>query len=102
MKTYTETAFHHKVHNLWQDHTIHDNIMDQVRYFTHGLIVDYHHFNIPGSHDLFTGIIKDPEFKITSAQLTNIFDAGNHCISAGSIIYEAEYAYITWSNHGHI
>lgn len=55
-----------------------------------------------GSHTLVTGVIQNPTFNITNEQLCQIMDEGNHCLSKGSIIYEGNYAYITWSNLGHI
>ena len=55
-----------------------------------------------GEHEVYFAIFKDPQHRITSDQLCDIFDTGNHCISSGSIVYEQNYAYIIWSNLGHI
>lgn len=54
------------------------------------------------NHDVFFWVVENPDYIITSQQLCQIFDEGNHCISRGSIVYEDNYAYITWSNLGHI
>lgn len=58
-------------------------------------------------HDIMFAIIENPTYRITDRQLCDIMDEGNHCISQGSITYEQasngkDYAYIHWSNNGHI
>jgi hypothetical protein len=53
-------------------------------------------------HHIYTFIIKDPKYLITNDQVGQIMDEGNHTLSLGSIFYEDNYAYITWSNKGHI
>lgn len=58
--------------------------------------------NMEGDYQVTFGIIKDPTYCITSQELCQIMDEGNHCLSNGSIVYEDNYAYITWSNKGHI
>lgn len=53
-------------------------------------------------HTIWLVVIHKPKYKLTNEQVCQIMDEGNHCISNGSIIYEADYAYVTWSNLGHI
>jgi len=53
-------------------------------------------------HQIFSVILKNPEYDITDSQLCQIMDEGNHCLSEGSIFYEGDRAYILWSNQGHI
>jgi hypothetical protein len=70
-----------------------------------GELIGYHKEATDSSecgHTVDFIVIKDPEYYITNEQLCQIFDEGNHCLSRGSIIYEQNFAYITWSNLGHI
>ena len=71
-----------------------------------GVVVHAHEADLRGGEEpepcVLFAVIRDPEFQITSGQLCQIFDESNHCLSEGSITYESRYAYITWSNLGHI
>ena len=79
-----------------------ESVEDILQNFLEGEVIFSYNKEILKSHDILFMIIHNPRYHITSEQLCQIMDEENHCISNGSIIYEADYCYITWSNHGHI
>jgi hypothetical protein len=102
MKAYTQSQFNDKILESWEDITGEESVIEQVLMFTGGTILDEHQTEIQGSHDVYFAVIEDPTHQLTPGQLCQLFDEGNHCLSQGAIVYEDPYAYITWSNYGHI
>lgn len=108
LKTLTQKAFSQVWNKLNTPDREWGDIGDQIIPYTGGTVEHTHAkelhetFEEEPSHQVEFVIIRNPTHKLTNAQLCAIFDEGNHCISTGSIIYEDNYAYITWSNKGHI
>lgn len=101
----TEDQFSQRLTEFWEKEWGDDDPtpMQQVHFFIGGNLIDSHDFELDlDNSTVFAGIFGDCEKFITSDQLCSIFDEGNHCISKGSIIYEGDYAYVLWSNKGHL
>lgn len=91
-----------KIYESWEHIKPDESIISQVHRIVGGEIIGEMEMSTPEPHDVIMGIIQYPEYRITSHQLTQILDEGNHCISTGSIVYEQDYVYMLWSNLGHI
>jgi hypothetical protein len=107
MQKLTTEELMQRIMGLWeQDINFPAQAMECVANVIGGTVIWEHHEDLRGGEEpepvIYFGIIRGPEFEIDSEQLCQIFDEGNHCLSKGSIVYEDRYAYITWSNLGHI
>lgn len=108
-KAYTQKQFNDKIVEFWaspfdpEDDRPEKWVPHNILFFTKGTLLSFKTFdNFPGAHSIYYLVIMDPEYFITSEQLCQIFDDGNHCLSVGSCVQENNYLYITWSNWGHI
>ena len=75
-------------HELLMPYSLGDIIITEIPSFDHSIFV----ITIP----------KPTRLDITIQEICDAFDDGNHCISNGSLFYEEETLFITWSNLGHI
>jgi len=105
MKTLTEETLYQRIMESWwlerpDDETL-TWFIKPMQYIIGGTIIEKSETILP-THSIFTMVLHNPVFKVTNEQISEIMDTGNHCVSKGSIIYEDDYAYITWSNLGHI
>jgi hypothetical protein len=105
MQTLTTEHLHRRIMESWGVDLPDDEPLawftKPIEYVIGGTILMGAEIILP-THSLFTMVLHNPVFGVTNDQLCEIMDTGNHCISKGSIVYENDYAYITWSNLGHI
>jgi hypothetical protein len=105
MQTLTEEILYQRIWESWELDIPDDEPLSwftkPMQYIIGGTIIEKLETLLP-THSIFTMVLHNPVFKVTNEQLCKIMDTGNHCVSKGSIIYEDDYAYITWSNLGHI
>jgi len=87
----------------WGENSLYEdgNIGGIYAWITKGKLNKEVTINMDG-YDLSIIVIDDPKHRLTPAQVCQIMDEGNHCLSEGSIFYEGNQAIITWSNYGHI
>lgn len=90
-----------RIQGTWDNDEVEPSWMDIFANVIEGTVISNQVKEI-WPHRVVFGIIENPTYQITDSQLCQIMDEGNHCISNGSITYEQNYAYITWSNLGHI
>jgi hypothetical protein len=105
MQTLTEEILYQRILESWWVDLTDDEPLSwftkPMQYVIRGTIIMKSQTILP-THSIFTMVLHNPVFKVTNPQLCEIMDIGNHCVSKGSIVYEDDYAYITWSNLGHI
>lgn len=63
-----------------------------------GEILDVISKQIKDNHQVFLIIIRNPKIEIENYQISLIADALGGCLTEGTIFYQGNYAYITWSN----
>ena len=109
MKTLTEKQFYNKISESWKldiESMDADAIGKVFAFMLNATFIKVTSISIEpkdsDGHDIYLYVFHRPKIKYTHGQICEILDAGNHCVSSGTIIYEDDYAYITWSNLGHI
>lgn len=101
MKKLTSKQLLNRIQGTWENDLENHSVGEIVANVIEGKVISEHkHLLIP--QEITSVVIANPTYKITNVQLCQIFDEGNHCLSIGSIVYEDDFAYITWSNLGHI
>lgn len=103
MKTLTDDQFYKLIKETWEfdNGEFEDFLSKAIAHVIKAELISKEEIDT-GEHSVYFAVFKNPQCRITPGQLCELFDEGNHCISNGSIVYENNYAYIIWSNLGHI
>lgn len=102
MKKMTKAELTDRIIGLWQQEDAYiSNSADQIANVIEGSVEYHSSQQLYEGHHITFNIIKNPTYRITNSQLCQIMDDDTGIKSSGSIIYEGDYAYITWSNHAH-
>ena len=107
MKKLSDTLLLKRIGLLWKElkdnDTLAESVPMQFAFVLNGTLAKFTSMESPNhDYDLFLIVLENCEFYGTPAQLCQIIDEGNHCVSEGSVFYEEDRTIITWSNHGHI
>jgi len=102
--TYTQNEFDARLiqlHNSDYHKAFPNSITENFSFFTGGKLRTYNTVKLH-NRTIHHIIIYKPTHTITTKQLSDIHGIGKHGLSKGSIFYEEDYCYITWSNLNHI
>ena len=100
MKTISREQLQKKAREYWNAGN--SAISKSFNHIIGGHIISVNSITVIDNHNLFIIIIHNPKVKLEDYHISLIADACGGSLTEGKILYQRDYAYITWSNWSQI